>query len=182
MRYPRKLLSWALGAAALACFPPDCRPEPAAAASEFEVKAAYVYNFIQLVEWPPHRGAATGPVRICVAGSAALAEAMAGLDGRQAGGRKIEVSSSSAAGIPPAGCHVLVLGPGVKGELAGILKKLEGSDTLSVGDVPQFARKGGVIGFVTEGGKVRIEVNLKAGRQAGLKISARLIEVARIVK
>lgn len=173
----RALAAAGLGAVLLA---QPGRPAAAAEAGEFEVKAAYVYNFIQLTGWPA-RGADAGPVKICVAGGGPLAEAVGGLAGRKAGGRVIEVSTAAAAGIL-AGCHVAVFSQGARENLPDLLWRLEGSDVLTVGDLPQFARKGGIIGFVMEKGRVRIELNPGSAKRSGLKISARLMEVARLVR
>ena len=155
----------------------------AGAATESDVKAAYIYNFLQLVDWPAREsGATAGPIKICVIGGLQLGEALSGLSGRQAGGRPIEVSSSSAAGDGLAACHVVVAGPGAQDALPIIFEKLKGADVLTVGDIPRFARKGGIIGFMTENGRVKIEINIHTARRAGLKISGRLMEVARVIR
>lgn len=53
---------------------------------------------------------------------------------------------------------------------------------LTVSDLPGFARGAGVIGLVNENNRIKIEINLKAAREAGLKISSRLLEVSRLVR
>jgi hypothetical protein len=65
--------------------------------------------------------------------------------------------------------------------LRAILLGLKGSSVLTVGDAPGFAILGGVINFVLDDGRVRFEINLKAAEQAHLKISARLLTVAKVV-
>lgn len=182
MRDLARIMPGTLAAACLALALPAlfCRPAAAAEAGEFAVKAAYVYNFIQLTGWPA-RGAEDGPVKVAVVGGGPLAEAVGGLAGRKAGGRVIEVSTAAVVGAM-AGSHVVVFTQGARESLPDLLWRLEDSDVLTVGDLPQFARKGGIIGFVTEKGRVRIELNPGTAKRAGLKISARLMEVARLVR
>ena len=178
----RGLVCLALAALAAPAFLPGAKAA-AGEITEFTVKSAYVYNFIQLVDWPAlDNGAAAGPIRICVIGSAPLGEALAELTGRQVNGRSIQVSSASAADSGLADHHIVVIGRAAQDQLPGILKKLEGANILTVGDLPQFARKGGIIGFINEGGRVKIERNIRAARKGGLKVSAKLMEVARIIK
>lgn len=173
------------GALALAAlfFLPGAGPAAPAGVTEFAVKSAYVYNFIQLVDWPAREsGAAAGPIKICVIGGAALGEALAGLEDREIDGRRIQVSSAAAANASLPEQHIVILGRAAQDQLPEILKRLEGADVLTVGDLPQFARKGGMIGFVTENGRVRLEINLRAARRAGLKVSGKLMEVARVIR
>jgi hypothetical protein len=180
--YHRSWIKRCLGALALAAL---CSGAGLAAGeiTEYTVKSAYVYNFIQLVDWPAREtGAAAGPIKICVIDSGPLGEALSGLNNRQVSGRSIHVSSSTSADAGLAYCHIVVIGRPAQDQLPGILKKLEGAHILTVGDIPQFARKGGIIGFVNEEGRVRIELNIRAARQGGLKVSAKLMEVARIIK
>lgn len=151
--------------------------------TESDVKSAYIYNFIQLVDWPAREsGPAAGPIKIFVIAGAPLWEALAELEGRQVNGRDIRVSSAAPANVPLADNHIVVLGGAAQAQFPEVMKKLEGADVLTVGDIPRFARKGGMIGFVTENGRVRIEINLRAARRAGLKVSGKLMEVARVIQ
>ncbi|PIS47165.1 MAG: hypothetical protein COT17_04870 [Elusimicrobia bacterium CG08_land_8_20_14_0_20_51_18] len=155
----------------------------AASPSEAEVQSAYIYNFIPLISWPERNAAASsGSVKICHVGEGPLAGELSGLTGRQAGGRVIRVSSAAVAGESLSSCDIVMLSPSVREQIPVILKKLEGSAILTVSPIPQFARKGGVVGFVTEKGRVRIEISLGALKKTGLKVSAKLMEVARLLK
>lgn len=148
---------------------------------EARVKAAYVYNFLTFVERERAEPVPAGaPVRICVLGDEAILAELKGLTGREVRGRKLEVFSGPEAGPPPS-CHLLVIGRSEAGRLPEILSEVSGAGVLTVSDIPRFARGGGMIGFRTEGGRVRIEVNPAAAAAAGLKVSAKLLEVARVV-
>lgn len=148
---------------------------------ETRVKAAYVYNFLTFVERekavPEPEGAA---VRVCVLGDEALLAELKGLSGRQVRGRPLEVRSGPESGPFPS-CHLLVIGRAESARLPEILRAVSGAGVLTVSDIPRFARGGGMIGFLTEGGRVRIEVNPGTAAAAGLKVSAKLLEVARVV-
>ncbi len=148
---------------------------------ETRVKAAYVYNFLTFVERekpdPEREGA---PVRVCVLGDEALLVQLKGLSGRPVRGRPLEVVSGPEAGPPPF-CHLLVIGRSEAARLPEILRTVSGTSVLTVSDIPRFSRSGGMIGFLTEGGRVRIEVNPGAAAAAGLRMSAKLLEVARVV-
>ena len=148
---------------------------------ETRVKAAYVYNFLTFVEReksePEPEGA---PVRVCVLGDEALLVQLKGLSGRPVRGRPLEVVSGPEAGPPPF-CHLLVIGRSEAARLPEILRTVSGTSVLTVSDIPRFSRSGGMIGFLTEGGRVRIEVNPGAAAAAGLRMSAKLLEVAHVV-
>ncbi len=146
---------------------------------ETRVKAAYVYNFLTFVEREkaePERA----PVRICVLGDDALLAQLKGLSGRQVRGHPVEVFSGPEAGPPPS-CHLLVIGRSEAARLPEILRTVSGTSVLTVSDIPRFSRSGGMIGFLTEGGRVKIEVNPGTAAAAGLRMSAKLLEVARVV-
>ena len=148
---------------------------------ETRVKAAYVYNFLTFVEReraePEPEGA---PVRICVVGDDALLAQLKGLSGRPVRGRPLEVFGGPEAGPPPS-CHLLVIGRSEAARLPEILRMVSGTSVLTVSDIPRFSRSGGMIGFLTEGGRVKIEVKPDAAAAAGLRMSAKLLEVARVV-
>lgn len=152
----------------------------AADSVEYPVKAAFLYNFTRFVEWPGGALASSPQVTICVLGhdpfGAALDEAVAGkrVEGRPLAVRRL----SGLEDLQP--CPVLFVSASEEGRLPEILRRLQGAPVLMVGDSPEVARRGGVIGFYLEGNKVRFEVNPAAARAAGLKVSAKLLSVARV--
>jgi len=78
-------------------------------------------------------------------------------------------------------CHIAYVGPDHPG-LREVVKAAEQFTVLTVSDADRFARKGGMIGLVNEGGKIRFEINLKAAEQAGIKLSSQLLKLASIVR
>jgi hypothetical protein len=143
---------------------------------EYRVKAAYLANFARFVEWPA--AAAAGPLVICVAGTnpfgMVLEETIAGetVNGRALAVRAIDV--------PDPSCHVLFVprtvgaGPYIRSALTGSIP------TLTVGETPAFIDAGGLVNFVREGNNVRFEIDAGAASRAGLRISSRLLRLARI--
>lgn len=177
-RGPARALLAAIALAVLAATASATAQDPGL---ESRVKAAYVYNFLTFVEREKPEPVPEGaPVRVCVLGDEALLAQLRGLTGRQVRGRPLEVLSGPESGPPPS-CHLLVIGRSETARLPEILRTVSGTGVLTVSDIPRFSRSGGMIGFLTEAGRVRIEVNPGAAAAAGLRLSAKLLEVARVV-
>lgn len=142
---------------------------------EAKVKAAYLYHLTKFVDWP---SPPTRDVRICVLGSEAVGSMMADLANRQVRDLPLKIEVDAVADM--AQCQVLFIGRGDR-RLADILRRLRGTGVLTVSDADDFARQGGMVGFYLDGGKVRLEVNPEVARAANIRISAKLLELARTV-
>jgi len=142
---------------------------------EYDVKAVYLYNFVRLVDWPV--AAANAPIRICVAGSHPIADKLAEIvRGETVEGQPLVVRTISQ---PDAGCEVLFV-PRRTGENE-YLRTVEGKPVLTVGESPDFIQQGGMVNFFLEGKRVRFEINPAAATRANLRISSRLLQLARLV-
>jgi hypothetical protein len=149
---------------------------------EYEVKAAFLLNFARLVEWP--RGAFEGehtPLVLGVLGNDPFEGALgAVVEGRTAGTRPIEIRALSS--LDEVGrCHIVFVTNPEPAPVPRILVAAEGSSVLLVGDTEEFAREGGAISFYREDGKVRFAINRRAAELAGLKISSRMLKLAKLV-
>jgi hypothetical protein len=153
---------------------------PGQSAGEYQVKAAFLFNFVKFVEWPVDAIPNEGPLSICVLGTDPFGHDLEQMVADKAvNGHRVEIVHP--AGIPQArSCHVAFIGADEK-QAAVFLHGLKGSNTLTVGDAPGFCRMGGVVGFVLVDGRVRFEINQKAAEQSHLKLSARLLTVAKAV-
>lgn len=142
---------------------------------EAKVKAAYLFHLTKFVDWPT---LPANEVRICVIGSETVGGMMGELSTRQVRNRplKIEVDNLT----NPAACQVLFIGRGDR-RLAEILRQVRGNGVLTVSDQDSFTRQGGMVGFYQEGGKIKLEINPETARAVNLRISAKLLEVARTV-
>ena len=150
--------------------------------SEYQVKAAFLFHFAQFVDWPP--GAfkdAASPLTYCTAGGDPFEGGLdASMNGKTIGGRPIRVLHFKEAGESQ-GCQILFLGIADKKLVSATLARLNGSPVLTVGESVNFAQGGGMIGFLLEDNKVRFEINVEAAEHAKLKISARLLALAKAV-
>jgi hypothetical protein len=145
--------------------------------TEYQVKAAYLANFSRFVEWPDRTGK-NGSFNICVLGEDPLG---AHLDAAVAGetiGRVPMAVKRISRPQDAVDCRILFISSSVDGKWKEILAALQTWSVLTVSDMPQFARRGGMVQFVLEGNKVRFEVNLAATGPPGLKLSSELLKLA----
>lgn len=147
-----------------------------------DVKAAYIYNFTKFIEWAGEDGVPdpAAAVVICVVGSDPVGMALDAITSLQAKGRPILVHHVKDRELIPA-CHILYIGTSEAAQCSWILARVGRAGVLTVSDIPRFAEQGGMIGFGLDQGRVRIEINALLVRGAGLKVSSKLLEVARIV-
>jgi hypothetical protein len=152
------------------------------AAGEYDVKAAYLYNFGKFVRWPVNEARHENTFEICVAGEDPFRGALdAVLKDAVIGSRKVQQRHVTASADIP-GCHILFFSESLQAQAEALLVSLQGDDVLTVSDIPQFVNRGGMIQFVRRGGRVRFEVNLLAAQDAGLTLSADLLRVASAVR
>ena len=152
------------------------------AATPTQVEAVFLFNFSEFVEWPPQSFPdRRSPLVIGVLGSdpfgATRDEVVRGerVNGRALAVRRFrrieEVTD----------CHILFVSQSERERLAQILHQLKGRSILTVSDMEDFARAGGMIRFVLVDNKIRLRINVEAARAAGLTISSKLLRPAQIV-
>ena len=163
--------------------PPAQTPAQIADEAEYRVKLAFLYNFAQFIQWPPEAfPGPSAPLLICVAGPNPFQGGIEqGLRGRQVGGHPISVIKLKS-GDDLRGCHIIFVRASEKKAEARILTALKGASTLTVGESAGFADLGGVINLTLDENKLRLEVNLDAATQTRLRISSKLLALAKIVK
>jgi hypothetical protein len=160
---------------------------PAAAQAEqvgeYEVKAAILYNLRRFVEWPSSAYVdPQAPTVLCLLGQDPFGESLKSLEQKQdAGGRPLLVRRLRN-DTEIHDCHVLYISLSERKNVAQILSRLKGSSVLTVGEMSQFAAQGGIVQFTLEEKQVRFQINLDAAARMNLKISSRLLVLARIVK
>lgn len=153
----------------------------ALATSEYQLKAVFLFNFAQFVEWPASVFARPeDPVIIGVLGIDPFgADLDAVLDGEEVSGRPLIVHRyKSAAEIQH--CHLLFI-PRTQTDVRQILGELQGRPILTVGETAEFIDAGGMIRFVTEGSRIRLHINLRAADAAQLRLSSKLLRSSQIV-
>ena len=149
---------------------------------EYQVKAAFIYNFVKFVEWPA--GNPDGiplPLRVCVIGDDPFDNALdVAVRGKSFNGRELQVSH--VADVQEArSCSVLFISTSERARVRSLLEDLKGTSVLTVGDTPGYAKQGCMINFLMEDKKVRFEINAGAASLANLKISSKLLNLAKIV-
>jgi hypothetical protein len=155
----------------------------AQAFNEYQVKAAFLYNFAKFVEWPPQAfKAASDPISICVLGENPFTHELEdAVSGKSVGGKGFSIRRLSDAG-QASNCQVLFIASSERKRTRSILEVVRGSGVLTVGEAEGFCKGGGVINFTLEDWKLHFEINLKAADREKLKISSKLLGLARIVK
>jgi hypothetical protein len=153
-------------------------PLGAQAASEYDVKAAFLYNFTKFVDWPPTAFPDPNNLRICVLGDDPFGKSLRSVAGEQVGSHKLTVTQTESISRPT-GCQVLFISRSEREKLPQILAALKESPVLTVGDTNGFADHGVIINFVLEGSKVRFEINTDSADRAGIKISSKLLQLAK---
>jgi len=173
---------WSL-ATLLALFlvPAPAQPQTDARSAEVRIKAAFVYKFSDFIEWPAGAfAAADSPLTIGVVDADPLADELAQVVVRRTVQGRPVVVRKLKRGTPLAGIHVLFVGGQGGGRLTEVLAGAKGQPTLTVTEADEPAA-GSMINFVLVDQKVRFDVALPAAEAGNLKISSRLLAVARKV-
>lgn len=152
----------------------SAHPGAQTATYDYQVKAAYLFNFLKFVEFPT----TDGPLVVCVAGRNPFGTVLENaVRGEQVQGRAIVARVILE---PEPGCDMIFIPEGAA--TAAYLRAARGTATLTVGETPQFIAQGGIINFVREGNNIRFEIDPDAAEQAKLRISARLLQLATLVR
>jgi uncharacterized protein DUF4154 len=150
--------------------------------SEYEVKAAFLFNFTKFVEWPdgsfndPH-----APIVIGIIGDDPFGESLIRIvGGQKAQGRAIVIIRYRR-GDDLRRCHILFISASERQHSAQIVASLRDASVLTVSDIDGFAEAGGAMQFVMQESRVRFVVNLDAATQSKLRVSAKLLVLARVI-
>ena len=148
---------------------------------EYEVKAAFIHNFTQFIDWPPEAfEIKDSSFRIGILGTGPIDIPLMNLNGKKVQKRTLEISKIQNLSEADQ-YHVIFVNPSENGHMRSILQSLKNTGVLTIGDMPGFAEECGVINFYLKSGKVRFEINIEASHREKLKISSKLLRLARIV-
>lgn len=147
--------------------------------SEYQVKAAFLLNFTKFVDWPPALVSdPNGAFRICILGDDPFGPVLDQMvEGEKVSNHRVTVERMRA--IPTSGCQVLFVSSSEKNipDILGTVRP----GVLTVGEKDAFVREGGIVGFVLDHRRVRFDINQSAAAKASLKLSSKLLSVARTV-
>jgi len=168
----------ALALALLVTAPPLALPAPA----EYQVKAVFLFNFSQFVEWPQEAfPAADAPFVIAVVGEDPFgAQLDAAVRGENVLGHPLVVKRYRTVGEVES-CQILYISDSELARIDKILNSVERRSVLTVSDIDRAAERGAVIQFTNERNRLRLRINVAAAKAAGLTISSKLLRPAEIV-
>jgi hypothetical protein len=180
---------------ALAAFASTARAAEEKKPTEYEIKAACIYNLLKYTEWPPSpsppstdttdKAPPAEPLHVGVVGADPFGKAWDLIRGKQVGQRTIAVThipefTEGVAATPGfRGCNVLFICTSEEPKLAAILGAVKDVPVLTLGEMNAFLERGGMIAFALEDRKVRFEINLRAVRAARLGINTAVLRLAR---
>ena len=144
---------------------------------EYQIKAAFIYNFIKFVDWPRDalpEGSET--INICVLRDDPFADALESIKGKTVKSRRIEPGRELET------CQVVFIGSSEEKRLPRVIESLHGLNVLTVGEMDRFAELGGIINFFVQNNRVRFEINVNSAERAGLKLSSQLLSLAKVVR
>jgi YfiR/HmsC-like len=175
---------WGCGLLALAVALFAVSTAPAAdpgAASEYQIKAVFLFNFTKYVDWPATAFAdAQAPLVIGVLGDDPFGVALdETVQGEKVNGRALVVRRYHQK-EEIKDCQILFVSQTEAPQLEQIVAGLKGRSVLTVGDTDKFTDRGGMIWLVTENNKIRLKINLDAAKAANLTISSNLLRAAEV--
>jgi len=172
-------------------------PQPAQY-KEYEVKAAFIYNFLKFVDWPEEKMASSGnQITLGIIGEDPFGPAanifkdkkvenrqlvikrFEGIEQLRKTTEKDKTTSEELEALK--GCHLLFICPSEQKQVRQIIDTVGKNSVLTVGDTSEFIESGGAISFFMEDNKIRFNINLTAAEKAGLKIRSQLLRLAKTV-
>jgi hypothetical protein len=156
--------------------------EPAIS-KEYQVKAVFLFNFTQFIQWPPAAfSRSSEPFCIGILGEDPFGPFLdQTIQGEKVKGHPLIVKRyRTLAEVKK--CQILFVSRSEDGHWPAIVEAMKGKGVLMVGDQEGFARTGGVMGFKTENNKIKLGVNVEAAKREKLAISSKILRLAEIVE
>lgn len=146
-------------------------------AAEYELRAAFVYNFAKFVEWPPESFDNSGsPLQVCIAGDTAVVEAFQNVLGSKTVNKRELVVRRVTKSPAPRTCQILYDAGDAKGP--PLLERAAQSDVLSVGENDEFVAHGGMIRLLREGNRLRFVIYRENVERSQLRVSSKLMALS----
>jgi uncharacterized protein DUF4154 len=147
--------------------------------SEYEVKAAFLFNFAKFVDWPPKAFADTNsPIVLGILGKNVFGNDLEKtIRDRKVNDHEFQFKILTSA-ADATNCHIVFISPSEKANFSKIIGSLHNASVLTVSETDGFIQAGGMINFKIEDAKIRFEISDEAAKKAGLKISSKLLSLA----
>ena len=167
-------------AAGLAMAPRAC-PQ-SSAPSEYQLKAAFLFNFAKFVDWPDASfSSPQAPFTVCVLGKDPFGHFLDdALENKRIGTRTLAVERLKDKS-EARHCQLVFVSTSEADKLPAIIEAVRGASVLLVGETPDFASSGGIIQFTFEDGRVRFLINSDAADRASLRLDSKLLALATVV-
>lgn len=152
-------------------------------ASEYDLKAAFIFNFTRFVEWPTNAFPSTNsPVIIGILGADPFQGALEKIvQGERAQGRPIEVARfARAADLKPV--HILFIPRNAASQTTEALRRVADFPTLTVSEIDRFADRGGMIQLFTQENQIRMRIDAEKAREARVNISSKVLRLAQLTR
>lgn len=168
---------------------PDAARTEAKPPSEYFVKAVYLFNFIKFIEWPGQYALSQrGEANVCIAGKDPFGAELQYIEKASTDKLKLKILRG-VSDDQMKECHMLFISTSEEGRLGDILAQLRALPVVTVSEIPGFADRGGMIGFVNvekniglfSKEQIRLEINKKAASGVNLRVDANLLEIAKRV-
>ena len=140
---------------------------------EYKIKVGYLFNFTKFIDWSEMN---SPTFNICLFGNDPFGDLIDPIEQRTAFNRPIKLFRLNAPN-KDIHCHIIYVGNGFSVKSLG-----SKSNTLTVGEDSKFIEQGGMVAFVSQDDKIKLQINLKLAQQNSLKISAKLLEVSTVVE
>jgi hypothetical protein len=143
------------------------------------VKAAFIFNFTKFVDWQGEKAInKQSKIDICVLGDSGIIKNTQVFS--QSSSSKLSLSLVHEQNVKnvAAHCHMVFISASEEGRIPEILSVLKNQPVLTISDGEGFIERGGMIGFIKNDARIRLEINKSAVESAGLKIDAQLLEIA----
>lgn len=149
-------------------------PGRAAEPSEYQLKAAFLYNFALFTEWPAAVGT---PLKLCIHGRDPFGPELDELQGMAVGHRRISIARQPA-DATLGSCQIVFISRSGAGDVPGTLRRLQDTPVLTIAESAGAAQHGVMLNMTVTGHKISFSANLKTSQQAGLNFSSKLLKLA----
>jgi len=147
---------------------------------EYRIKAAFLYNLARMTHWPNEANQSSDTFNICFMGQNPFSNALDFIRNKKVRGRALAFQDNITLNEAEH-CHLLFISDSERERWPSIISALEKLPILTVGDISSFAEQGGIVNLLKEKDKIQVEINLRAAKRSGLKISSRLLTLAKII-
>ena len=148
---------------------------------EYEVKAAYLYNFAKFISWPEDSFSSDNSLfNLCVLGENPFGDALFAWQSKKVSGKRVKVAYMAKVHEAPS-CHLLFVSQSEFGAVDRILTAFEGHAIVTVSDIKGFAEAGGIIELTIDKGRIGFKINQGAALKQHLSINSSLLDLAKVV-